>query len=144
MRARPPGFHLMYISVHGTVWVNTTPLPPLDSTATLFEAQQLNNSQHCSWKQMRPDDCIAAWADWLNDFFFISSEGSTCSMKSVDSAQFSSAPPTQFNPVSPTPTQSPFYTSQAPFIARSIYPGAHCILLHASTLFETVQLCESG
>lgn len=27
---------------------------------------------------MRSDDCTVAWADWLNDFFFISSRGSTC------------------------------------------------------------------
>lgn len=51
--------------------------------ASLFEAQQLNKRQNCSWKQMRSDDCTAAWADWLNDFFFISSSGSTCCTASL-------------------------------------------------------------
>ena len=46
--------------------------------ASLFEPQQLNKRQNCSWKQMRSDDCTTALADWLNDFFFISSSGSTC------------------------------------------------------------------
>lgn len=43
----------------------------------LFEAQQLNKKQNGPWKQMRSDDCTAAWTDWLNDFFFISSGSST-------------------------------------------------------------------
>lgn len=69
--------------------------------ASLFEAQQLNKRQNCSWKQMRSDDCTAARADWLNDFFFISSSSSTCCTLTLLLSLSPSLPIT-------SPTPSPF------------------------------------
>lgn len=48
---------------------------------------------------MRSDDCTAAWTDWLNDFFFISSGSSTAAQPPFPSSSSSSvAPPIPLNP----------------------------------------------
>lgn len=75
--------------------------------ASLFEAQQLNKRLNCSWKQMRSDDCSTARADWLNDFFFISSSSSTCCTASL------SVQPT---PHPRTPPPAPLFLSLSPFL----------------------------
>lgn len=112
----------------------------------LFAAQQLNKKQNGPWKQMRSDDCTAAWTDWLNDFFFISSGSSTAAQPPFPSSSSSSvAPPNPLNPplqslLPPAPHPPTHYRSRSHPPRHFFFPSLrdpmhHFFCLNHSTSF---------